>query len=469
MNIVIFSINPIFPNLVTGGASKHLYRVANHLGALGHHVNLLCAQPQEELPHFMWSENVWVTPSLPFHLPFPQPYAVSGADLTLIARRVYEALQSADRFYIHDGEFLLPDVYESIPTTTSFRDNIYPESVLGSFIGRADDIICISNYSCSVIAHSVGQFYPEIKDRIHKVINGLDLSNFSPKDPSPLAKELGIDRESTYILLHPHRPEPGKGLKETILVLNRLVHHHGIKNIKVLVPNWIDSMVSAGESSYANQMRQMMQERDLERYFVTFPWLSIKRMAELYSLGDVTLCLGLFVEAFGNVAYESLACGTPSVVAKVGVHRTQMPDDLIDKIEPGNIDMAAERIVEILQGRPSRHSEIRAYINSNMNVEKQKEGYAQAITNSKKRKPMQFSPVKLTENQSFLLAPWCYVEGDQIFHDYKSTFTRDEQLSQLLLSGDSITFSDATRVGVSESRWQAWMDQTWLVPKLEEI
>jgi hypothetical protein len=191
-------------------------------------------------------------------------------------------------------------------------------------------------------------------------------------------------------------------------------------------------------------------------------------MAELYSLGDVTLCLGLFVEAFGNVAYESLACGTPSVVAKAGVHRTQMPDDLIDKIEPGNIEMAAERIVEILQGRPSRYTAIRDFIYANMNVEKQKEGYAQVITSSKKRKRLHFSPMKITENQGFVLAPWCYVEGNQIFHDYKSTFTRDEQLTQLLLNGDSITFSDATKAGVSESRWQSWMDQTWLVPKLEE-
>lgn len=52
-------------------------------------------------------------------------------------------------------------------------------------------------------------------------------------------------------------------------------------------------------------------------------------MAAYYAAGEVTLCLGSMVEAFGNVAYESLVCGTPSIAARVGVHRGQLPDDLI--------------------------------------------------------------------------------------------------------------------------------------------
>jgi len=467
MNIVIFSINPIFPNLVTGGASKHLNQIASHLGKLGHHVNLLCAAPKELLDPFVWSENVLVSPSLPFHLPFPQPYAISAPDLTLILQRVSEALQTADRFYIHDGEFLLPDVYASIPTIASFRDNIYPESVLGSFIGKADDIICISDFSCKIIRHSVGQFYPEVTERLHKVINGLDLSVFSAVDPTPLAKQLGIDREKTHILLHPHRPEPGKGLRETILVLEKLVHKHSIKNVKVLVPQWIDSMVSMGESSYAQEMKQLIEKYYLKDHFIFFPWFPIEKMAQLYSLGDATLCLGTFVETFGNVAYESLACDTPSIVSKVGVHRTQMPDDLIDKIDPGNIDEAAERIVSIFDGRPSRHDRVLAFMKTKMNVEKQKQDYAQIITQSKKRTPLGFAPLEKTENLPYVLAPWCYLDGDKVFHDFQGVFIRNTQFVGVLQGRDSIRFSEVKDIGISKDTWQTWIDQTWLVPRIE--
>ena len=467
MNIVIFSINPIFPNLVTGGASKHLYQIASYLGEIGHQVNLLCAAPREQLDPFIWSENVLVTPTLPFHLPFPQPYAVSGPDLTLIVRRVYEALQSADRFYIHDGEFLLPDVYESIPTTTSFRDNIYPESVLGSFIGKADDIICISDYSCKVITHSVGQFYPDIPKRIHKVINGLDLEVFLPVDPSSFAKKFGIDRDTTHVLLHPHRPEPGKGLKETIFVLEKLVHKYGIKEIKVLVPQWIDSMVSMDESSYAQEMKLLINELHLQEQFIFIPWLPIEKMAQLYSLGDVTLCLGNFVETFGNVAYESLACGTPSIVAKVGVHRTQMPDELIDKVAPGDFDEVAERIVSIFEGRQFRFEAIKETIKKNMNVQKQKEGYAQVITQSKKRIALRFRPANVTEKTRFILAPWCYLDGDKVFHDFRGKFTEAGLLTSLLSDRQTINCSEVKNAGISAEKWQFWVDQTWLVPEIE--
>ena len=88
MKIIVFSINPIFPDVVTGGASKHLYHIARSLGEEGHVVKVLCAQSRTDSTRFEWAENVQVLPILPFHLPFPQPYAISGADLGLIVERV---------------------------------------------------------------------------------------------------------------------------------------------------------------------------------------------------------------------------------------------------------------------------------------------------------------------------------------------------------------------------------------------
>jgi hypothetical protein len=70
MKIVAFSINPIFPDLITGGASKHLYHITRALGQAGHQVSLLCAQGGQDPAGFEWAENVHVLPTLPFHLPF---------------------------------------------------------------------------------------------------------------------------------------------------------------------------------------------------------------------------------------------------------------------------------------------------------------------------------------------------------------------------------------------------------------
>lgn len=469
MKIVMFSINPLFPEKVTGGASKHLYYIARHLGALGHEVEVVCAQAVDPLPAFSWADRVRVHPVLPFHLPFPQPYAISGADLALILDKLSAFLAQADRFYIHDGEFLVPDLYRDIPTVVSLRDNIYPESVLGSFIGKYDELICVSPFSAEVVLATVGRFYPDLNERLHQVNNGVDFEMFKPVDPRPLAEELGLDPARQTLLLHPHRPEPGKGLPETIRVTEALVHRYGIHDLKVLVPEWIGSMVSQGETDFYHAMVQLMVDLDVRENFVFIPWTPAARMPELYSLGQATLCLGNIVEAFGNVAYESLACGTPSVVARVGVHRTLLPDDLLDKVDFGDMPAAAECIANIIQSGRRVSPKTMAYLRSELNFEAQVSRYAEIITGAAKRPPMAFKALQPTPATLYRLAPWCELRGDRIYHDFRGQFEPAPGLGELLAGADQITKDDALKQGIVEADWRRWLERTCLVPtRLEE-
>ena len=464
MKIVMFSINPLFPKKVTGGASKHLYHIAQHLGKQGHAVSILCAQPEEALSPFNWAQNVTVSPILPFHLPFPQPYAISGAALSLIVDHLSMALQDADRFYIHDGEWLIPDVYEAIPTVTSFRDNVYPESVLGTFIGKADDVICVSGFSAAVIEYTAGRFFPDLPKRMHLVNNGIDFNLFTEVDVSDLSRELDVNPEQDIILLHPHRPEPGKGLPETIQVVDRLVHQHGFEQIKVLVPEWIGSMLSTGDSAFYNEMMRFMHDLDVRKHFVFVPWMPISRMPELYSLGDATLCLGNIVEAFGNVAYESLACGTPSIVARVGVHRTMLPDDMIAKVHYGDIGSAVDRLLEIIKDDKKVEQKVGEFLSETMDFEKQVGAYADIITSCGKRDRLQFAAPKTSPNQPYALAPWCYFDDDRIYHDFKGEFKQAAQLAELLSRSTTISEVDSVAAGIPIERWGEWVEAGWIVP-----
>ena len=470
MKIVIFSINPIFPDMVTGGASKHLYHIARHLGSKGHHLEILCAKPEGNVlsdaggEPFLLSENVTVFPVLPFHLPFPQPYAVSGADLALIVERISMALKDADRFYIHDGELLIPDLYEDIPTTISFRDNIYPESVLGSFVGKPDAVICVSDYSADVIKHTAGRFFPGLKERIHQVNNGIDFNVFSPVDATSLAKQLGVNPTEEVILLHPHRPEMGKGLPETIQVVNRLVHNHGRTNIKVLVPEWIGSMVSSGDSDFYHSMMHLMKDLEVQDHFQFIPWLSMEQMPMLYSLGRVTLCLGNIVEAFGNVAYESLACGTPSIVARVGVHRTMLPDELIRKVHYGDIDSTVAHVMDIIDSDGSVEEGVLSFLKNKMDFEQQVAAYAKIIVECENRDEIIFDFSEIDSDQKFILAPWCYLDDGRIYHDFHGKFKHAGQLADLLKKSKTLSCSDAVYAGVSLEVWEAWIESTWIVP-----
>jgi len=468
MKIVVFTINPIFPDKVTGGASKHLYYIIKQLGAQGHKVEVLCPETSELNSPFSFDENIKVYPELNFSLPFPQPYAVSAPQLSLITQKISQRLQDADRFYIHDGEWLIPDVYGNTPTVASFRDNVYPESILGTFIGKPDDIISVSDYSGAVIKNTAGLFFPGLKERLHTVTNGIDLNFFKPVDPSHLAKRLGLDFENEIILLHPHRPEEGKGLAETIRVVNRLVHKHGLRNVKALIPEWIGSMVSAGDSAFYNNMMRLMQDLNVDENFIFVPWLPIERMPELYSLGDVTLCLGNIVEAFGNVAYESLACGTPSIVSRVGVHRTLLPDDLIDKVHFGDIDAAVEHIMEIIDGRRIDHDKLRQEMKSKMDLPRQVWAYSEIILNCQKRERMRFSSQFMDENQVYTIPPWCYFKNEFIFHDFHGNFENASELKSLFEKSRTFTKIDAFESGVDQELWKIWIEKIWIIPLLNK-
>jgi glycosyltransferase involved in cell wall biosynthesis len=468
MKIVMFSINPVFPDVVTGGASKHLYHIAKYLGCQGHQVEMLCARPEMEQASFMWSDNVFVKPILPFHQPFPQPYAVSGGEIAVVLRHIAEHLGSADRFYVHDGEFLLPDAYRDIPTVASFRDNIYPESVLGSFIGKFDDVVCVSQFSYDVIASSAGLFYPDLLERLHLVNNGLDFEVFLPRDPQPLADAYGIDPERHHVILHPHRPEPGKGLPETIQVVYRLVNEHGMSGVKVLIPAWIDSMTSNSDSSFYESMIALMADLGIRDNFQFISWLPNDRMPELYSLGQVTLCLGSIVEAFGNVAYESIACGTPSVVARVGVHRTMLPDGMIYKVDYGDVESAVEIVRDVIQTHQKPDSAVMTLMRSKMNFQHQVSSYADLICNCEKRPLMDYRAPDFSGIEQYRLPPWCYLSEDRVYHDFKGEYGEFPNLVSLAQSGNSFTTSEAKALGVEETEWQAWLDGTWIVPDLKQ-
>lgn len=468
MKIVMFSINPLYPGLVTGGASKHLYHIASHMAGKGHQIDIYCAQPKGKPAPFIWKKNVEVFPVLPFNLPFPQPYAISGADLGRIAGQLSLALMQADRFYIHDGEMLLPDIYEHIPTIVSFRDNIYPESVLGSFIHKADEVISVSDYSASVIEYTAGRFFPELNDRIHQVNNGINLNEFSSIDPTKISKELDISLGEERILLHPHRPEPGKGLPETIKVVASLVHEHKVSKLKVIIPEWIDEMVSSQETTFYRGMMKMMKDLKVRENFQFIPWLAMNRMKELYSLGDVTLCLGNIVEAFGNVAYESLACGTPSVVSRVGVHRTLMPEALINKVHYGDIPDAVDRIRSILNGNYPAQEKVQAFIQSDLNFDQQVRSYSDIIENCTKRKHLRFTTEIKTIDTSYMLAPWCYLDGERVYHDFHSVFVHEPQLAGIFHLQDAIKRTDKVCESVTDETWDSWLERTYIVPQIEK-
>lgn len=467
MKIVGFSINPLFPDRVIGGSAKHQRTVLTHLGELGHQVTVLCTRHPESRA-FRWHENVEVLPLLPFKQPFPEPYAVPAYQVAEIVQTVGEHLASADRFYMHDGELLIPYLYRDVPTVISLRDNVYPETILGSFLFAADTLIAIAEYSRQIYLHTAGRFLPELEQRAVTINNAVDRALFHPGPPSREIRELtGVDPEGHFVLLHPHRPEPSKGLAQTLAVADLLVHQYGCETLRVLVPRWYDEKISPEVRAYYAELQAQIAARGLGAHFVFHDWVPQRLMPDYYRLGNLTLVLGSFVEAFGNVAYESLACGTPAIVARVATHRSLLPDDLIDKVHYDDHTAAAAIAAAIWREGRRTSPATMVYLHQEFDIATQLERYAAAILNAKKVAAPTPHVRPLGTETPYVLAPWCYSWGEgMLFHDFLARHERVPLLAELLAAHPTgVTPAQAASLGVEGAMFDGWYRAGYLAPK----
>lgn len=441
MQIVAFSMTPLFADRVMGGAQKQLKAVALHLGTLGHTVTILCSRREPDaLTPFNWHPNVSIHPILRFKQPFPEPYATPIYNIANAMQDIGAYLAKADVFYSHDGGFIFPYVYQNVPTVVSLRSVIFSETLQSAFLFQGDDLILISHHQRDTLLDTVGRFFPDLADRTHVIYNGLDFTTFKPTDPQPALDLIPeVDPDQHALVLFPHRPEAPKGILEVIETARLLVHQYGIAHLRVLVPRWIESALSPDDRAFYVQLTGQIANYDLTEHFVFHEWMPQSLMPAYYSMGAVTLAVGSYVETFGNVPYESLACGTPAVVARVGPARELLPEHLIDKVDFGDVAGTAAVVARIIQRDTGTSPDTTDYLRRHFHVNDMIARYAEVILNARKREALPYVHVPITAGTRFRMPAWVYTPDDQrCYHDFRAewrtlpdldTLTTDEKLA----------------------------------------
>ncbi|RMG76708.1 MAG: glycosyltransferase [Chloroflexi bacterium] len=425
MNIVMFSMTPLFADRAMGGAQIQLKKVALHLGQLGHDVTVLCTHPAGGGQAFEWGERVNVIPIFRFKQPYPEPYFTPIYNIANALQTMGDYLSQADRYYSHDGGLIFPGVYEHIPTVISLRSVLFAETLQSGYLFQGDALILPSEFARQCYIKTAGRFLDGYADRAIVIHNGLDFNKFKATDTQAIRAYLGLEGDYRYILF-PHRPDEDKGILQTIELANKLVHEYGLKDIRFLVPRWMDEDVSPSTQAFYARLRGMLTQYDLEMYFVFHPWIAEDMMPAYYSLGALTLAIGNYVETFGNVPYESLACGTPVILANVGPAREILPDELVDKINYGDINTAAVIAHRILTNAERTSTACLSYLHQHLGQKQMVSQYADVILNAQKRPPMAYHYEPYTEQTRFQLAPWCYRTAQGIYHDFQATYYTDE-------------------------------------------
>ncbi len=463
MKILLFSITPLFPTFDMGGAQKHLRLIATHLAELGHDVTVVCTRRDDTPDPFQWHARARVLPILRYRQPFPMPYDTPAYNLANIVQDVGDLLAQADRFYMHDGEFLFPFTYSATPTVVGLRDNVYPETILGSFHFQGHRLIVISEYARRFFMDTVGRFFPELPDRLRVIRNGIDWARFQPTDYTHLLKTIPVDPTQHAIVLHPHRPEASKGMIQTIQAAELLVKQHKITNLRVLVPRWLNTEHDPGVSAFYAQMDAEIDTRGLSEHFVFHEWISVADLPAYFSMGALSFSLGHFAESFGNAVYESMGCGTPTVVARISTHRELMPDDLIDKVDYGDIEGAAALAADIIRTGRRTSDEALAYLRANFDTRAQLDAFADTILNAQIAAPMRYVQQSLTEHTRYQLPVWCYPSPTRgIYHDYRVSYLRDAVLLDRLR--DHPNGFTRAQAGVDAALFESWYREGYLVP-----
>ena len=155
------------------------------------------------------------------------------------------------------------------------------------------------------------EFYPEFKDKIRVIPNGIDLSQFDISlDKSDLIKKYP-QLKNKKIILFLGRINWIKGLDILIPAFARLYKEN--KNYHLLIAGKDDG------DGYEKKVRQWVNEYDLNDA-VTFTGLLTGKDKLMAFYGSDVFVLPSYSENFGVAIIEAMACGVPVVVSdKVGI------------------------------------------------------------------------------------------------------------------------------------------------------
>lgn len=431
--ILVLSLGPIFKNHIHGGSQKILKEVITYLGRRGHKITVYCTKRSDNYESFQLTENVTVHPILRFKQTFPLPYLTAPFNLAAIIKLIEKEKKCNDVIYAHDSGFNFPFLFNNIPTISSLRDFYYPETLLGAFSFDRDEIIVNSWYTFNCLTKNISELRPGIKNRVVYIPNGIDTKHFYKRDTLSEIRKIIKIKQDDIPILYPHRPEISKGIFEVLKVLS-LIKQKGIRNLKLLIPKYIDLMVSNEHQPLYDKILSMAKKMDLIDNIVFHPWIPYSLLPEYYSLGKLSFSIGNFVESFPNASLESIACETPSISARVAAHRSVLPEIIEPKIDFGDYIEAANLAYNYLTNNFDNDILLkgRKYIEEYYHYNKMLKEYERIITNCSFKEPITVS----VNSQIFThvtLPPWTYLSNKYgLYNDYNYGYVNDKSLIEKL-------------------------------------
>jgi glycosyltransferase involved in cell wall biosynthesis len=238
-----------------------------------------------------------------------------------------------------------------------------------SALRRAQAVFVGSAHIRSVLEEVVGHV-----DRVYEVPPGVDVEEFRPQP-----REQALERLLAEAQADPPNPGnaeerlPDEGNAErlaeffaadepTVVYFGKLLHNKGVHVLLEALRAVDARAVVVGFGDYREELERLAPERTL----FTGP-LEHRHLVHLLPLADVTVVPSIFPEAFGMVAAEAAAAGSPPLVARhsglaevaEGLEAEYPAEHRhLASFESGNVEDLAGKLNELLALPPEKRAEL---------------------------------------------------------------------------------------------------------------
>jgi glycosyltransferase involved in cell wall biosynthesis len=264
-----------------------------------------------------------------------------------------------------------------VPLVTTFHGIYSGRSPIklnyNSVMARGAMIIANSAFTAAHIAKA----YPQARERIAVIYRGVDFRHFSPGAVDPARVRRLRDAWSVapheQIVLLPARMSERKGHRVLVEAASLVKARRGEGFAVVLAGN-------GGKSAYARELDKMIARAGLTGIIRRIGHCD--DMAAAYLAASVVAVPSTEPEAFGRVAVEAQAMGTPVVVSDLGaLSETSLAPPKVPPgrrtgwhVPPGNAVALADALCEALAlgaaGRDSLAARSRAFVQANFSLDR---------------------------------------------------------------------------------------------------
>jgi glycogen(starch) synthase len=342
-----------YPPAVVGGLSRHVYHLAHGLVADGHEVTVYTrGHPDAPLEEDDRGVRIVRADEYPPQIGFDDlvPW-VPAFNLSLLHRAEADLRERPpDILHAHDwlvgyAAAALKDLH-TLPLVATVHATEYgrhqghlpgPLQVLVHQVEwwltfEAGRVITCSEY----MREEVTRIFELPPDKVETIPNGVDLERFAPSEGAATVRE--------------HLSPDGARL---IVFAGRLEYEKGVQTVLEAMP-LIDARVPgvrfavAGAGTHRDELERRAEDLGFGDRVSFEGFLDEPGLRDLYGAADLVIVPSLY-EPFGLVALETMACGSPVIVADTGGLREIVHHEINGlRFTPGDAKELSEVAVRLL-------------------------------------------------------------------------------------------------------------------------